>query len=136
VITFYVVLTAAGGQDIISQKVGLDIEVVRNALRVLLFALPLIAGLLVWKVCRDLRASGVHAKREAETEPPIASYEDPVPPDPADGSSGTIAPIAPSPTPVPSDERSDRRRGMLFLAAGAIAAIAAWLRDRRRRRAG
>ena len=134
VLTFYLVLTAAGGQDIISQKLGLDIEVVRNSLRVLLFVLPLLVALLVWRFCRDLRASGVHTQREAETEPPIAPYEAPVGPDasdqPPDVPRSVLAP-APHPEP-PAARRPSRSKQTLFALVATIAAIYAWLRGRRR----
>jgi ubiquinol-cytochrome c reductase cytochrome b subunit len=55
-LTFYVVLLLAGGQDIIAQKLGLDIVPVTETFRVLVFALPPAVALLAWKLCRDLSA--------------------------------------------------------------------------------
>lgn len=134
VLTFYLVLTAAGGQDIISQKLGLDIVVVRNALRVLLFVLPLLVALTVWKFCTDLRASGVHAKREAETEPPIALYETLLPSEPSATPEGAAPPHPRTETLPSADRPPSRRSRALFIVAAGIAMVYAWLRGRHARR--
>ena len=65
VLSFYLILTLAGGQDIIAQKFNLDIETVVWALRVLLVALPLGIALLTRKVCKDL-AGEVRLEHEKE----------------------------------------------------------------------
>ena len=65
VLTFYVVLTVAGAQDIIAQKLGVSIPPVTWTLRVLLIALPLATAALASKVCHDLQAS----KRMVITKP-------------------------------------------------------------------
>ena len=67
VISFYVVLTLAGGQDIIAQKLNLSISTVVWTLRGLLVALPLGVALLTHRVCRDLAGAErlEHEKEEA-----------------------------------------------------------------------
>jgi len=56
-ITFFGVLLLAGGQDVVSAHFGLSITFVTRTLQVLVFVLPVAAGLLTWKWCRDLRAA-------------------------------------------------------------------------------
>jgi ubiquinol-cytochrome c reductase cytochrome b subunit len=58
VLVFYVVLVAAGAQDIIAQKLHLGIPAVTNTLRVLLFVLPLLTAWFTWHTCRDLAEKG------------------------------------------------------------------------------
>ncbi len=65
VLTFFVVLTAAGGQDIIAAKLQLDIVPVTSTLRVLVFVLPLLVAAAAWKICRDLKAGGFQGPRGA-----------------------------------------------------------------------
>lgn len=80
VLTFYVVLTVAGGQDIIAQKLRAPIDNVLNTLRVLVLALPPVTALIAWKLCTDLRAGGHARAEEAATEPPIGPAELPIGP--------------------------------------------------------
>src|SRR5581483_1859480 len=60
VLTFYVVLTVAGAQDIIAQKLGVSIPPVTWTLRVLVIALPLALALLARKLCLDLQVAAAH----------------------------------------------------------------------------
>ena len=57
VLTFYAVLLVAGAQDLVAQALDVSIRPVLHSLRVLLFVLPALAGLVTWKVCRDLAAA-------------------------------------------------------------------------------
>ncbi len=68
VLSFYLVLTLAGGQDIIAQKMNLSISRVVWTLRVLLVVLPLGVALLTHHVCKDLAGAErlEHEKEEAE----------------------------------------------------------------------
>ena len=66
VLAFYIVLFVAGSQDIIAQKLQASIVSVNNALRVLLFLVPLVVALITWRICRDLSS---HDRKE-ETGPP------------------------------------------------------------------
>jgi len=56
-LVFYFVLFAAGSQDIAAQKFATDIPTVTRVFDVALFALPLAAMALTWKLCRDLSAA-------------------------------------------------------------------------------
>jgi len=58
-LTFYIVLLLAGGQDIVAQKLGVDIVPVLDTFRVLVLVLPPVAGVVAWKACRDLAASSL-----------------------------------------------------------------------------
>jgi ubiquinol-cytochrome c reductase cytochrome b subunit len=59
-LTFYIVLLLAGGQDILAQKLGVDIVPVLDTFRALVLVLPPVAGVLAWRACRDLAASSPH----------------------------------------------------------------------------
>jgi ubiquinol-cytochrome c reductase cytochrome b subunit len=72
VLTFYVVLLIAGGQDIIAQKLQVSIRPVLLGLRLALVGLPLAAALFTWKLCRDLAKAEPLAEAAEETEPPVA----------------------------------------------------------------
>jgi ubiquinol-cytochrome c reductase cytochrome b subunit len=71
VLTFYIVLLAAGGQDIIAQKLQVSIRPVLLGLRLALVGLPLAAALFTWKLCRDLAKAEPLAEAAEETEPPV-----------------------------------------------------------------
>jgi ubiquinol-cytochrome c reductase cytochrome b subunit len=78
VLSFYVVLLLAGGQDIWAQTFDVSLTSVVWTFRVALVVLPLVLALFTWKLCRDLRA-GRHAEHEEElAEPPIAPNEAPI----------------------------------------------------------
>jgi ubiquinol-cytochrome c reductase cytochrome b subunit len=77
-LTFYGVLMLAGGDDIIAQQLGLDIETVVFVLRTLVFVLPFVVAFVTWRVCREIRAGGRTRREEESTEPPVADYEDAV----------------------------------------------------------
>jgi ubiquinol-cytochrome c reductase cytochrome b subunit len=77
-LTFYGVLMVAGGDDIIAQQVGVDIETVVFVLRTLTLALPFVVAFVTWRICREIRASGRTQREEETTEPPVADYEDAV----------------------------------------------------------
>ena len=59
-LAFYIVLLLAGGQDIVAQKLGVDIVPVLDTFRALVLVLPPVAGVLAWRTCRDLAASSRH----------------------------------------------------------------------------
>ncbi len=68
-ITFFGVLLLAGGQDIVAARTGLSIETVTRTLQVLVFVLPILAGVTAWRWARDLRAEEQrHAHRPAPEE--------------------------------------------------------------------
>jgi ubiquinol-cytochrome c reductase cytochrome b subunit len=65
-LAFYTVLTLAGAQDIIAQKLNLSMVGVVWVLRVSLLVLPLGLGYLAYRLCRDLSAADrlEHEKEE------------------------------------------------------------------------
>jgi ubiquinol-cytochrome c reductase cytochrome b subunit len=140
VLTFYAMLLVAGGQDIIAQKLAVDIGPVTLALKVLVVAVPLGAALLAWKLCHDLAEHVTLDEAGEEGEPPIGPNRPPEPEGEA----------APEPEPAlaaaggpgggslggPTGRASPRgvSRGTLQVVAGAAAAIGAVVAGRRRRR--
>jgi ubiquinol-cytochrome c reductase cytochrome b subunit len=78
-LSFFVVLTLAGAQDIVAQQLDAPIRTVNGVLRVLVFVTPVVCGLLAWKWARDLRAGESlevwAAKGEAYAGPTEAPVE-------------------------------------------------------------
>jgi ubiquinol-cytochrome c reductase cytochrome b subunit len=64
-LSFFIVLTLAGGQDVLAQEMRVSVTSVTLALRILLFAGPVVAALVTWKFCRDLRAGEEREERRA-----------------------------------------------------------------------
>ena len=62
-ITFYLVLLAAGGQDVLAGHFGVSVDVVRDLLRVLLVVAPIAAGLVAHRICVALAAGDDHPER-------------------------------------------------------------------------
>jgi ubiquinol-cytochrome c reductase cytochrome b subunit len=75
VLTFYIVLLVAGGDDIVADVLGVSIFAVVYTLRVLVIVLPVVTALFTWKLCRDVKASGHVEEADAETEPPIGPFQ-------------------------------------------------------------
>ncbi len=65
VIAFMVVLTVAGGNDLIASSLGVSVEAITRFLRVAVFALPLLTYAVTYWLMRELRRSGIHPIREA-----------------------------------------------------------------------
>jgi ubiquinol-cytochrome c reductase cytochrome b subunit len=65
VLTFYIVLTAAGAQDVLSQQLDLSLKAVVWTLRIALVAIPLGVALFTYKTCKDL-AEAEHLEEEQE----------------------------------------------------------------------
>ncbi len=55
VLAFYIVLFLAGSQDVGAQKLAVAIPTLTRVLQVMVVVLPVLAGLLAWKLCGDLR---------------------------------------------------------------------------------
>jgi ubiquinol-cytochrome c reductase cytochrome b subunit len=68
VLTFYIVLFAAGSQDIFAQHLNAPIAVVDRTFRILLFGAPLVVAAITWKWCRDLSARPADDSEDAEDE--------------------------------------------------------------------
>ena len=71
VLAFYVVLFAAGSQDIIAQHTGASIFEVNHTFQALLFIVPVVVGAITWKWCRDLAAEDDRIATTPATWPPI-----------------------------------------------------------------
>ena len=74
VLTFYGVLTLAGGQDVFAQKLNLTISAVTWGLRVLAIALPIGVALVTYRLCKDL----VGADRLEEEKEELREEVEPV----------------------------------------------------------
>lgn len=72
-LAFYFVLFVAGSQDILADEFGVSIEPVARTLQVLVFVLPIVAGVVAWRFAHDLHvADPDHAgidERELPAEP-------------------------------------------------------------------
>jgi ubiquinol-cytochrome c reductase cytochrome b subunit len=107
-LTFYAVLTVAGAQDIIAQKLDVSVTVVTHTLQALVLLLPVAAALFTAKVCRDLQGADALAARKA-----VVLHGPPV-----------------TPSPVPRE--AAQRTGKGAVAGAAIVAVG-WALGRRRR---
>jgi quinol---cytochrome-c reductase cytochrome b subunit len=70
-ITFFAVLLVAGGQDIVASRLGISIITLTRTLQVLVFALPVVTGLISWKWARDLRAASAMRPPALPDTPPV-----------------------------------------------------------------
>ncbi|HEX2052899.1 MAG TPA: ubiquinol-cytochrome c reductase cytochrome b subunit [Actinomycetota bacterium] len=57
-LAFYAVLFVAGGNDVIAGLFNLPLELVTRSLQVLLLALPLVSGIVTYRICRQLKNRG------------------------------------------------------------------------------
>jgi ubiquinol-cytochrome c reductase cytochrome b subunit len=136
-LTFFVVLTVAGAQDIVAQHLDVSILTVTDTLRILLFALPVAFGCIAWTWARDLRADvprSVYARRgEPPVGPPIGQLDD---------EAGEVALAAELPgaaaIPVPSRPIAAAVRRALDAVVGSVflALVVRWGRRRARRGPG
>ncbi|MGI9119472.1 MAG: cytochrome bc1 complex cytochrome b subunit [Acidimicrobiales bacterium] len=140
-VVFVAVMTIAGGQDLIAQALRVPISSVVWALRVLVLALPPAAGLMAWKVCRDLAAAAPLDAIPEGTPPPAADPETHSPEAPAP----RPQPEPPEPDPEPADRptgvvASNRAKGpakahgaraMAMAGGTGVVAVAAFLAGRR-----
>ncbi|HYT30629.1 MAG TPA: cytochrome bc complex cytochrome b subunit [Actinomycetota bacterium] len=65
-LTYFVVLTIAGGDDVIAANLGVSIETMTLMLRAVVLVLPVIAYAVALYVARELRRSGVHPVRRSQ----------------------------------------------------------------------
>jgi len=132
VLTFYGVLTFAGSQDVIAQKLGLSIPPVTYTFRGLTVGLPIVVALVVWKFAGDLRRSGHVAEEEESAEPPVGPYQAEVEGEAA-GDGGTAPVPPPRPTPGPSAWRAVVAAAGLTAALSASVVLRTWWRRLLRR---
>ncbi len=55
-ITFFVLLMLAGSNDVLAKFLQVEVDSLNGVLRVLVFLMPAITGVVVWWLCRDLGA--------------------------------------------------------------------------------
>ena len=58
-LTFFAVLTIAGGNDVMASFFGVSVEAMTGVLRVLVFVVPVVVLFVTYYVCRGLRAGGL-----------------------------------------------------------------------------
>jgi len=67
-LTWFAVLTLAGGNDLIASFFGISVEAVTRLLRVLVFALPALAFVVTYWLCNELRRTGMHPIRQSKVD--------------------------------------------------------------------
>src|SRR5262249_60211223 len=55
-LAFYAVLFIAGGNDVLASRFSVSVNLITNILRVALFVVPIVAGLLTFRVFKELPA--------------------------------------------------------------------------------
>ncbi len=65
VLTFFTVLTVAGGNDLIAAFFGVSVEAMTKVLRALVIVLPVAAYAVTYYLMRELKRSGAHPVRES-----------------------------------------------------------------------
>jgi ubiquinol-cytochrome c reductase cytochrome b subunit len=78
-LTFYIVLFLAGSQDIGAQKLAVAIPTLTRVFQGMLVVLPVLAGLLASKLCRDLSGGDDLESKKDEIRERLTSVEAPVP---------------------------------------------------------
>ena len=134
VFTFYAVLFVAGGNDVLAARSGVSVNAMTGVLRILVFVVPTLVGLVTWKVCRDLHAGDPpdtaptpEAERAVSTDGPDTPVQgaapQPVPTSAAtgEGSTGLATPTGES---VARRLRGLVREGGVVAALGALAYVA------------
>ena len=56
-IAFFVLLMLAGSNDVLAKFLQVEVDTLNTVLKVLLFVVPIVAGVLTWWICRDLRCA-------------------------------------------------------------------------------
>ena len=129
VLTFYVMLLVAGGQDLFAEWFKVSIISVTRTLQLLVFVVPLAAALFTLRVCRDLAAAR-----------PRPGHTDPFASEPADDPAGDRS----SPLDATHEHQDSTATGCRRAAArgvrraaelALIFGLGAWKRRRDRRRA-
>ncbi|HET8786314.1 MAG TPA: hypothetical protein VFM38_11815, partial [Candidatus Limnocylindrales bacterium] len=58
ILTFFVVLTLAGGNDVLALQLGFDVEFLTRLFRILAVAAPVTAWIVTWWLCRSRLRAG------------------------------------------------------------------------------
>jgi ubiquinol-cytochrome c reductase cytochrome b subunit len=93
-VVFFVVLVLAGGNDVVAKFLNVEVDTLNTILRVSLLLGPVLAGILTYSICRDLRDRPRHPlaapKRLVVRRTPSGGFEEREEPSPpAAGASGT-----------------------------------------------
>ena len=59
-LTFYTVLFLAGGTDVLAASFSLTLEAVLRTFQILLLVLPVVTGLIAWRICKELSRQRLH----------------------------------------------------------------------------
>jgi len=70
VITVFVILTVAGGNDVLAVLLHVEVEWLTTALRILLFVAPVVVGLVAYRLAVDRGHRAGRPEVVADTEPP------------------------------------------------------------------
>src|SRR4029077_1365249 len=54
------VLTLAGGNDVLATFLNIEVDRLNVFLKIAAFAAPLVAGVVTWRICRDLKRYDLH----------------------------------------------------------------------------
>ena len=99
-LAFYTVLFIAGGSDVLATEFGLSVNQLIWSIRVSLFVVPLVAGVIAHRLCRDLAARDAEPPDEPQGPPaggdgPDAAAQHDVPePASQDEPEGELQPVA------------------------------------------
>jgi ubiquinol-cytochrome c reductase cytochrome b subunit len=66
ILTFFAILTLAGGNDVLALQLGFDVEFLTRLFRILAVAAPVLAWLVAWWLCRTRRDAGDRPHAPAE----------------------------------------------------------------------
>ena len=105
-IAFYSVLFFAGGSDVLSTTFGLSVNQLIWAIRVALLVVPVVAGVIAYRLCRDLAARDAEPPEGHDEEPPAGGgpheeaveEPEPEPERPRPPTPAPVARLAPPPT--------------------------------------
>jgi ubiquinol-cytochrome c reductase cytochrome b subunit len=65
-VTYFVVLTIAGGDDLLASSLGVSIETMTWVLRIAVLVMPLVAFAVAYYLARELQRSGAHPVKRAK----------------------------------------------------------------------
>jgi ubiquinol-cytochrome c reductase cytochrome b subunit len=98
-LAFYTTLFLAGGSDVLSTEFGLSVNQLIWAIRVSLLVVPVVAGLVTYRLCRDLAARDGESPQDFDDEPRDDDGPDEAASEPEADDDSWIT-VAPSPEPA------------------------------------
>ena len=114
-IAFFVLLMLAGSNDVLAKFLQVEVDTLNTVLKVLLFVVPIVAGVLTWWICRDLRrATNDHIEAPSRVTsvatPRAGSTRNPTRPPTTSGPRRDASPVD-----RPRGDDRGRRHGVLVL---------------------